>query len=71
MIVLGVEVVVVVVFSEACRKAQVVILTVVPVKIVVVDETIGKMASTVGPFAVEFAFLAPFAFLAARFSFSS
>ena len=70
-VVLGVVVVVVVVFSEACRKAQVVILTVVPVKIIVVDEIVGEMASTVGPFAVEFAFRAPFAFLALRFSFRS
>ena len=57
-IVLGVEVVVivVVVFGEACRKAQVVALVVVPIEIVVVVGTVGKMASTVGSFAVEFAF---------------
>ena len=55
-IVLGVEVVVIVVFGEACRKAQVIILAMIPIEVVVVDETVGKMASTVGSFAVEFAF---------------
>ena len=67
----GVVLFVIVVFSEACRKAQVVALIMVPIEIVIVEGTVGKMASTVGPFAVEFAFRAPFAFLAARFSFRS
>ena len=55
---LGVRVVVfvVVVLSEACRKAQVIALAMVPIEIVIVEGTIGKMASTVGTFAVEFAF---------------